>query len=112
MGLTPATHESYERRRRARNSAMRMARTIRAEFPDLRVTVDVESVDDEDAYVWIELPPDARPGEMPEYIGHVARLYSRRTGFWIVPRIVSAPTAATPGFRLRSRLGEARPLVY
>jgi hypothetical protein len=106
------SHASYQRRRRARGSAMRMARTIEAEYPDLRVTVDMETVDGEDAYVWIEVSRGARTSGLSEYIDQVARSYGRRTGYWIVPRITSTNVESSPEFRLRPRLSDARPLVY
>ncbi len=112
MSPISTPHASYQRRRRARGSAMRMARTIGAEYPELRVTIDMETVDGEDAYVWVEVPRGSRPGGLAEYIDQVSRLYGRRTGYWIVPRIVSTSVDSSPEFRLRPRPGEARPLVY
>lgn len=106
------SHASYQRRRCARGNAMRMARNIEAEYPDLRVIVDMETVDGEDAYVWIEVPRGSRPSGLSEYIDRVSRLYGRRTGYWIVPRITSTNVESSSEFRLRPRLSNARPLVY
>ncbi len=109
ISIEPA---SYQRRRRARGSAMSMARAIGAEYPNLRVTVDMETVDGEDAYIGVEVPQGSRPRGLPEYIDRSSRLYGRRTGYWIVPRIVSTSVESSPEFRLRSRVTEAQPLVY
>ena len=107
----PATRMSYQRRQRVRDTSMSMARTIGAKFPDLRVTIDVETVDGEDAFVWIEVIRGARPEGLPAFIDRLARQCARRTGFWIVPRIVSASVGSQPELRLRPRVGSARPSV-
>ena len=90
---------------------MSMARTIGAKYPDLRVTIDVESVDGEDAFVWIEVLRGLRPAGLPAFIDRLARQCARRTGFWIVPRIVSTSVESQPELRLRPRVGSARPSV-
>ncbi len=90
---------------------MRMARTIGTEYPDLRVTIDVESVDGEDAFVWIELLRGLRPVGLPAFIDRLARQCARRTGFWIVPRLVSTSVDSQPELRLRPRVGSARPFA-
>ena len=90
---------------------MRMVRTIGAEYPDLRVTVDVDSVDGEDAFVWVEVLRGLRPVGLSAFIDRVARQCARRTGFWIVPRIVSTSLESKPEIRLRPRIGTARPFA-
>ena len=59
---------SYQRRQRVRDTAMSMANTIGAKYSDLRVTIDMESVDGEDAFVWIEVLRGLRPAELPTFI--------------------------------------------
>ncbi len=90
---------------------MRMVRTIGAEYPDLRVTIDVDSVDGEDAFVWVEVLRGLRPVGLSAFIDRVARQCARRTGFWIVPRIVSTSLESKPEIRLRPRIGTARPFA-
>ncbi|MCY3784813.1 MAG: hypothetical protein OXG79_13680 [Chloroflexi bacterium] len=102
---------SYQRRQRVRDTAMSMANTIGAKYSDLRVTIDMESVDGEDAFVWIEVLRGLRPAELPTFIDRLARQCARRTGFWIVPRIVSTSVESQPELRLRPRVGSARPSV-
>ena len=90
---------------------MRMIRAIEAEYPELRVTIDVDSVDGEDAFVWIELRRGLRPVGLSAFIDRLARQCARRTGFWIVPRIVSMSVEPKPEIRLRPNLDSARPSV-
>ena len=111
MRPIPATRVSYQRRQRVRDSAMRMVRTIGAKYPELRVTIDVETVDGEDAYVWIAALNGLRPVGLPLFIDRLARQCARQTGFWIVPRLVSASVESKPEIRLRPRLGSARPFA-
>ena len=91
---------------------MRMVRTIEAEYPDLCVTIDVDSVDGEDAFVWIEVLRGLRPAGLAAFVDRLARQCARRTGFWIVPRIVSASVEPKPEIRLRPRVSSAGPSVF
>ena len=88
---------------------MRMVRTIEAEYPDLRVTLDVDSVDGEDAFVWIEVLRGLRPAGLAAFIDRLARECANRTGFWIVPRLVSESVEPKPEIRLRPRVSSVRP---
>ncbi len=90
---------------------MRMVRTIEAEYPDLRVTLDVDSVDGEDAFVWIEVLRGLRPAGLAAFIDRLARECANRTGFWIVPRLVSESVEPKPEIRLRPRVSSVRPSV-
>ncbi|MDE2991871.1 MAG: hypothetical protein OXU21_12555 [Chloroflexota bacterium] len=90
---------------------MRMVRTIEAEYPDLRVTIDVDSVDGEDAFVWIEVLRGLRPASLAAFVDRLARQCASRTGFWIVPRIISTSVEPKPEIRLRPRVSSARPSV-
>jgi hypothetical protein len=52
-----------------------------------------------------------RPVGLPLFIDRLARQCARQTGFWIVPRLVSASVESKPEIRLRPRLGSARPFA-
>ena len=97
---------AHKSRSDVRAAAIQMASSISAAFPDLRVAVDLQTVDGEDAFVWISLPSSVRPVGLAELLEKVSRRQNRTTGFWIVPRIVSSSFRTDPVFRLRPRLFE------
>ncbi len=100
------TQSSLGVRRLIRTVALRLAAEVSASYPRLQVTVDMESVDGEDAFVWIETPTGARPAGLEGFVDRIARRYARATGYWIVPRIVTAEPDSGLLFRLRPHLFE------
>ncbi|MBM4437015.1 MAG: hypothetical protein FJ029_07215 [Actinobacteria bacterium] len=95
------TREIRRTRRGAQAAARCLAAAIGAAFPSVRVRVDVETVDGEDAFVWIHVPAGARLEGLSDHVAELARRQARVTGYWLVPRLVSgAPDGKRP-IRLR-----------
>ena len=104
---------SYSARRDIRRVALCVAGAISAAYPELRVDIDLDTVDGEDAFVWIHIPRGVRPAGLETLVRRLVRRQARTHGRWIVPRIVSSEFDSGPVFRLRPRLSEAaRPLVF
>ena len=92
---------------------MRLAAAVTAEYPDVRVEIDLESVEGEDAFLWIRVPRGARPVGLAELVGELTRRHNAAGGYWIVPRIVSGEFDDGPVLRLRPKLfEEPRPTVF
>ncbi|HCU72326.1 MAG TPA: hypothetical protein DGO43_00770 [Chloroflexi bacterium] len=90
-----------------------MTAEIQQQFPGIRIDIDSETEDGEDAFLWINVPHGTRPEGLTAVVEQLAARQSRRTGFWIVPRIVSGGFRSGPQTRLRPRMFEApRPLVF
>ena len=109
LGTPPVTPKSRQEIRRA---AIQMAASISTSYPGLRIDVDLDTVDGEDAFVWVYIAAGTRPPGLSETVEKAARRQARTTNFWIVPRIVSPSYRSDPVFRLRPRLFEdPKPVV-
>lgn len=104
---------SSETRHDIRRTALRLANAIQAKLPDARLVIDTDTVEGEDAFVWVEVARGARAKTLSVVVERMSRRIRLTTGFWIVPRIISAEFDSGPVFRLRPRLFDSpRPLVF
>ena len=94
---------TYGNRNEIRRIAQRIADEIADMWPGSKIDVDIDTVDDEDAFLWIT------PSE-PSYSNRVAltaleRVNSlgARCGFWVVPRVLNDHGTGEPAHRLRLR---------
>ncbi len=87
-------------RREVRGAALALSDAIAQQFPGVTVEVDMHSVDGEDAILWIRDGQRVRGDGLAHFVDGVCRRQTRRTGFWIVPRIL--PGAASPDDRQES----------
>ncbi len=103
---------SSETRQDIRRAALRLANAIQAKAPDARLAIDTDTVDGEDAFVWVEMPRGVRSATLSAVAERLSRSIGSTTGFWIVPRIISAEFDSGPVFRLRPRLFDSpRPQI-
>ena len=103
---------SSETRQDIRRAALRLASAIQAKVPDAHLVIDTDTVDGEDAFVWVQLPRGTRSANVGVAVERLSRRIGLTTGFWIVPRIVSAEFESGPVVRLRPRLfNSPRPLI-
>lgn len=100
-------------RENIRGAALSLMMAIQQQYPGIRIDIDTETEDGEDAFLWINIPHGARPEGLTGVVEKLAAQQARRTEFWIVPRIVSGVFRSGPQSRLRPRMFESpRPLVF
>lgn len=95
---------TYGGRNEVRQIAQRIAGELTSTWPGSRVTVDLDRVDEEDAYLWIA-PADPTSSEKMAFMAlELVNSLAARHGFWIVPRILNGDAAwdATPRLRVSS----------
>ena len=86
---------------------------IQQQYPRIRIDIDTETEDGEDAFLWINVPHGARPEGLTVVVERLSAQQASRTGLWIVPRIVSGGFHSGPQSRLRPRMFESpRPVVF
>ena len=90
-----------------RNEVRRIAKQIAVEIEDVwpgsHVTVDLDTVDDEDAYLWIT-PADSTFSEKVAFTAlELVNSLGAQHGFWMVPRVLNDNAAVDPTHRLRIR---------
>ena len=97
---------TYGGRNEVRQIAQRIASELTGTWPGSRVTVDLDRVDEEDAYLWIT-PADPGSSEKMAFMAlELVNSLAARYGFWIVPRILNGDAAwdATPRLRVSTRV--------
>ena len=96
---------TFRERSEARRIAQQIAREIEGVWPGSHVTVDVDTVEDEDAYLWIT-PSDPSFSEKVALTAlELVNSLGVRHGFWMVPRILNdnATVKGTHRLRIRTR---------
>ncbi len=97
---------TYGGRNEVRQIAQRIAGELTGAWPGSKVTVDLDRVDDEDAYLWITPAEPASSEKMAFMALELVNSLAARYGFWIVPRILNGDSAwdATPRLRIPPRV--------
>ena len=97
---------TYGGRNEVRQIAQRIAGELTSTWPGSRVTVDLDRVDEEDAYLWISPTDPAFSEKMAFMALELVNSLAARYGFWIVPRILNGDAAsdATPRLRVPTRV--------
>ena len=111
MQRTRTDRQSLATRQDIRRTALRLANAIQVKDPDALLAIDTDTVDGEDAFVWVQVQHGVRSGTLCAVAERLSRRIRLTTGFWIVPRIVTAKFDTEP--RLRPRLFDLpRPLTF
>ena len=101
---------TYGSRNEVRQIAQRIAGELIGAWPGARVTVDLDRVDEEDAYPWIA-PADPASSEKMAFMAlELVNSLAARYGLWIVPRILNGDSAwdTTPRLRVPARASSDR----
>ena len=101
---------TYGSRNEVRQIAQRIAGELIGAWPGARVTVDLDRVDEEDAYLWIA-PADPASSEKMAFMAlELVNSLAARYGLWIVPRILNGDSAwdTTPRLRVPTRASSDR----
>ena len=94
---------TYGDRNEIRRIAQQIADEIADVWPGSQVSVDLDTVDDEDAYLWITPADPAFSQKVAFTALELVNSLAARCGFWLVPRVLNDRAAANPTHRLRIR---------
>lgn len=103
---------TYNDRQAIKAVAQEIADAIVDRWPGVEVRVDLDTVDDEDAYLWITTTEPAVRDKLALTALELVNSIGARMGFWVVPRVLNDSPAAERGHRLRIRSEpDARPVA-
>ncbi len=105
-----ASRSVYRSRQVIRRVALEIVAKLKDDWPGTAVTVDLDGVDGEDAYLWIN-PVDHGIRDQVELTAmELVNSLGERKGLWIVPRVLNqAEDKGESSHRLRLVRSEEQP---
>ena len=80
---------AYRSRQDIRRVAQDIVDELVGRWPGTTVAIDVDGVDDEDAYLWISADEPANRDRVALTALELVNTFGARMGFWIVPRVLN-----------------------
>lgn len=103
---------TYNDRQGIRRVAQEIADEIVSRWPGVEVVVDLDTVENEDAYLWITPAEPALREKVALSALELVNSIGARLGFWVVPRVLNDNADVEKGHRLRIRPdSETKPIV-
>ena len=94
---------TYRGRQGVRLISQEIADEIEARWRGARVSVDLDTVEEEDAFLWITPPNPALRDRVALTALELVNSMAARVGFWVVPRVLNDVQSADESHRLRIR---------
>ena len=94
---------TYANRNEIRCAAQQIADEIVDLWPGSRIDVDLDTVDDEDAFLWITPSESSASDRVALTALERVNSLGARNGFWVVPRVLNDNGSGEAAHRLRLR---------